>query len=57
VTDIIDAVFQADTDAGRALIGGKSESHPVFVESEVLLKTPKGWKIVLGHTTRMPESK
>jgi hypothetical protein len=57
VTEIIDAVFQADTDAGRALIGGKSESHPVFVESEVLLKTPKGWKIVLGHTTRMPESK
>jgi ketosteroid isomerase-like protein len=57
VTDILDAVFQADTDAGRALIGGKSEWHPVFVESEVLLKTPNGWKIVLGHTTRMPESK
>jgi ketosteroid isomerase-like protein len=57
VTDILDAAFQADTDAGRALIGGKNEWHPVFVESEVLLKTPKEWKIVLGHTTRMPESK
>lgn len=26
-----------------------------FVESMVLVKTPSGWKIALGHTSRLPK--
>lgn len=57
VIDTLEGTFQADTEAGRTLLGGKSEQRPVFVESEVLVRTPEGWKIVLGHTTHLPESK
>jgi ketosteroid isomerase-like protein len=35
---------------------GKSKRHVIFVESEVLVRTPGGWKIALGHTTRLPAS-
>lgn len=56
VTVTLDSVFTADTEAGKALLGGKSEWRPIFVESEILVKTRDGWRIILGHTTRLPES-
>lgn len=57
VTVTLDSIFSADTEAGKALLGGKSEWHPIFVESEILVRTPDGWRIALGHTTHLPESK
>ena len=57
VTDTLEGTSQADTEAGRKLLGGKSERRVTAVESEVLVKTPGGWKIVLGHSTSLPESK
>jgi ketosteroid isomerase-like protein len=43
-----------DAGPAGALSDGKSKAHLIFVESEVLVRTPGGWKIVLGHTTRLP---
>jgi hypothetical protein len=52
VTLTLHSVWKADTPAGRAMIG--SEWHVTFVESFILVKTPDGWKIALGHTSRLP---
>ena len=57
VTVTLNSIFKADNDAAKALLGGQSEWRPIFVESEILVKTPNGWRIILGHTTRIPESK
>jgi len=57
VTLTLDGTFMGNTDAAKALLGGKSEWRLTFVESEVLIKTREGWRIVLGHTTRLPENK
>jgi ketosteroid isomerase-like protein len=56
VTATLDSIFTADTEAGKTLLGGKGEWRPIFVESEILVRTPNGWKITLGHTTRLPEN-
>jgi len=45
-----------DTAPDGKLWNGESEAHPIFVESEVLVRTPSGWKIVLGHTTELGAS-
>jgi PDZ domain-containing protein/SnoaL-like protein len=53
VTVTLHSVWTADTPAGRAILGG-SVWHVTFVESFVLVKTPGGWKIALGHTNALP---
>jgi ketosteroid isomerase-like protein len=54
VTITLRSTFTAGSDAARALFGGQGERHPVLVESEILVRTPSGWKIVLGHSSRVP---
>jgi ketosteroid isomerase-like protein len=53
VTVTMHSVWTADTPAGRALLAG-DEWRATFVESWVLVKTPGGWKIALGHTSQLP---
>ena len=53
VTVTLHSVWTADTAPGRALLGG-SVWHVTFVESFVLVRTPGGWKIALGHTNALP---
>jgi predicted metalloprotease with PDZ domain len=53
VTVTLHSVWTADTPAGRAMLDG-SVWHVTFVESFVLVKTPGGWKIALGHTNALP---
>jgi PDZ domain/SnoaL-like domain len=52
VTVTLHSVWTADNPVGRAMIGG--EWHVTFVESFILVKTPEGWKIALGHTSQLP---
>src|ERR1700679_2830264 len=52
VTVTLHSVWTADNPAGRAMNGG--EWHVTFVESFILVKTPEGWKIALGHTSQLP---
>jgi ketosteroid isomerase-like protein len=53
VTVTLHSVWTADTPVGRAMNGGR-ESHVTYVESFILVKTPGGWKIALGHTNMLP---
>jgi hypothetical protein len=53
VTVTMHSVWTADTPAGRAMLAG-DEWRATFVESWVLVKTPEGWKIALGHTSQVP---
>ena len=52
VTVTLHSVWTADNPVGRAMIGGVW--HVTFVESFILVKTPEGWKITLGHTSQLP---
>jgi membrane-associated protease RseP (regulator of RpoE activity) len=52
VTVTLHSVWTADNPVGGAMIGG--QWHVIFVESFVLVKTPEGWKIALGHTSQLP---
>jgi ketosteroid isomerase-like protein len=69
VTLTIDGTFSADSAEGQKLLlqdptakeNCLSQATHVscgvtFVESEVLVKTPGGWKIALGHTSRLPKA-
>ena len=53
VTVTLHSVWTADTPAGRAILAG-NEWRVTFVESFVLVKTPEGWKMALGHTSMLP---
>jgi PDZ domain/SnoaL-like domain len=53
VTVTLHSVWTADTPAAQAMLGVK-EGYATFVESFVLVKTPEGWKIALGHTSMLP---
>jgi ketosteroid isomerase-like protein len=64
VTLTLDSTFSADSAEGQKfLLQGLKEyclsqativsCSVTFVESEVLVKTPSGWKIALGHTSRV----
>jgi PDZ domain/SnoaL-like domain len=53
VTVTLHSVWTADGAAGRAMIGGP-EWHATFVESHVLVRTPDGWKLALGHASMLP---
>lgn len=59
VTVFVDTEIKVDNDAARALtkINHPNEREWVTyaVETEVLLKTSQGWKIVLGHTSILPK--
>lgn len=53
VTVTLHSNFTADTPAGRAILGG-SAWRATHVESFILVRTPGGWKIALGHTNLLP---
>jgi ketosteroid isomerase-like protein len=68
VTLIVDVTTTADNEEARNLLArteteetgklsdpSQHEWRGTYVESEVLTKTPNGWKISLGHTSRLPE--
>jgi len=55
VTVTLHSIWTADTPAGRALLDG-NEWRATFVESFVLVKTPQGWKMAFGHTSKLPPS-
>lgn len=61
VTLFVDTTINVDNDAARALT---MHNHPNerewvthAVETETLLKTALGWKIVLGHTSILPKER
>jgi len=56
VTLTLDSTFSADSAEGQKLLHLDSPGalRATFVESAVLVKTSSGWKIALGHTTRLP---
>jgi ketosteroid isomerase-like protein len=67
VTVSLDSTFSADTAEGQKLLlqgpkeyclsqGAHVSCEITFVESEVLVRTPSGWKISLGHTSRLPKA-
>ncbi len=69
VTMINDTTWTANNEEGRKLLAeseleetgrtsrpNQNEWRSSYVESEVLVKTPAGWKIVLGHTSLLPHS-
>jgi ketosteroid isomerase-like protein len=53
VTVTLPSVWTADSAAGQAMLGAR-EGFATYVESFVLVKTPAGWKITLGHTDQLP---
>jgi ketosteroid isomerase-like protein len=68
VTVITDSTFSAESEEGQKLLlhptpdkecssqGTHVSCNITFVESMVLVKTPSGWKIALGHTSRLPKA-
>jgi ketosteroid isomerase-like protein len=68
VTSTIDGTFSADSAETQKLLlrpqpdkecssqGTHVSCSITYVESEVLVKTPSGWKIALGHTSRLPKA-
>jgi ketosteroid isomerase-like protein len=66
VTLTLDSTFSADSAEGQKWLQGLKEyclsqatsvsCEATFVESEVLVKTPNGWKIALGHTSLLPKA-
>jgi len=68
VTYAADAVSSAHSTEGQKLLlqsptakedclsqGTNVSCSATYVETEVLVKTPSGWKIALGHTSRLPK--
>jgi hypothetical protein len=53
VTVTLPSVWTVDSAAGQAMLGAR-EGFATYVESFVLVKTPAGWKITLGHTDQLP---
>ena len=68
VTVTLDSTPSADSAEGQKLLmsltpdvdcssqGTHVSCNITYVESMVLVKTPSGWKIALGHTTRLPKA-
>jgi len=69
ITVLVDVTTIADNEEARALLArteleetgkpsppGQREWRATYVESEVLVRTPGGWKITLAHTSRLPEN-
>jgi hypothetical protein len=68
ITVLVDVTTIGDNEAARTLLArtelaetgkpspeSQHEWRATYVESEVLVKTSKGWKIALAHTSRLPE--
>lgn len=59
VTVFVDTTTHVDSDAARALTLHDHPNERTWVthavETEVLLKTEQGWRIVLGHTSLLPK--
>jgi ketosteroid isomerase-like protein len=53
VTLTLPSVWTADTPAAQAMLGAR-EGYATYVESFVLVRTPTGWKIALGHSDQLP---
>jgi hypothetical protein len=69
VTYADDAVSSADSTEGQKLLlqsptakedcvsqGTNVSCSVTNVETEVLVKTPSGWKVALGQTSRLPKA-
>ena len=62
VTLTLEGIFSADSAQGRKFLhldtvaGNPPALQVTYVESEVLVKTSSGWKITLGHTSRLPKA-
>lgn len=67
VTLLVDVTMVTDNERAKALLArseteetgkrsdpNQREWRATYTESEVLLKTPNGWRIALGHTSRLP---
>ena len=58
----LEGIFSADSAQGRKFLhldtvaGNPRELQVTYVESEVLVKTSSGWKITLGHPSRLPKA-
>jgi len=52
-TLLVDSAWNADTEAARMMLG-RNESRYFVVESEVLVRTPNGWRIALVHADSVP---
>jgi len=60
----LEGTFSSNTPEGKKLLQPTPERcsyqadtvncHATFVESEVLIRTPRGWRIALGHTSELP---
>jgi ketosteroid isomerase-like protein len=60
VTLLLDVTVTFDNDTARAFVHAgptERESTSPYAESEVLLKTPQGWRIVMGHSSPMGPKK
>jgi hypothetical protein len=70
VTYAADALSSADSTEGQKLLlrsptanedclsrGTSVSCSTTYVETDVLVKTPSGWKIALGHTSRLPKER
>ena len=68
VTYAADAVSSADSTEGQKLLlqsptakedcssqGTNVSCSATYVETEVMVKTPSGWRIALGHASRLPK--
>src|SRR6202451_2001297 len=53
VTVTLHSIWTADTPAAQAMLGVR-EGYATYVESFILVKTPAGWKIALGHGGMLP---
>jgi len=57
----VDVITHVDNEAARAFTlrdhPNEREWEGHYVESEVLLKTDKGWRLALGHVSELPKQK
>jgi hypothetical protein len=53
VTVTLPSIWTADTPVVQSLLGG-NVWQVIFLESFILVKTPRGRKIAFGHTTQLP---
>lgn len=60
VTLLVDVTITFDNDTARAFVHARPDERQrvvSYAESEVLLKTPQGWRIVLGHSSTVNQAK
>jgi ketosteroid isomerase-like protein len=45
----VESIWNADNEAARVMQHDRSKVRYLYMESEVLVRTPNGWRIALGH--------